>query len=134
MGTVVRGLIDREKVHKLMGLREKQKVMLAQSIGHPLKKVPLNLSKISDGTYYGVSNVVIPEAEEKNAEYKVKVIVKDHQIIDIEIIQIGDSEYENQSRVIVDNVVKKQSLDVDAVSGATLSCKALLEAIEKALK
>jgi len=35
--------------------------------------------------------------------------------------------------VIVDSVIENQSLDVDAISGATYSSKVILKAIENAL-
>ena len=34
---------------------------------------------------------------------------------------------------LINNVIKNQSLDVDVVSGATVSSKAILKAIENAL-
>ena len=37
LATVVRGLIDREKLAKAMKLRQDQKIILAQTIGHPKK-------------------------------------------------------------------------------------------------
>lgn len=37
LGTVVRGLVDREAMAKVMKLRPEQKVMLAQSVGYPKK-------------------------------------------------------------------------------------------------
>jgi len=38
LSTVVRGLVDKEEVAKVFGLRPDQKVMLAQSVGFPKKK------------------------------------------------------------------------------------------------
>jgi nitroreductase len=35
LGTVVRGLLDREALHGLLGLRSEHKVVLAQSVGYP---------------------------------------------------------------------------------------------------
>jgi len=35
LGTVVRGWVDREKLHKVMKLEENQKIILAQTVGYP---------------------------------------------------------------------------------------------------
>jgi SagB-type dehydrogenase family enzyme len=35
LGTVVRGWVDKEKLHKIMKLKEEQKVILAQTVGYP---------------------------------------------------------------------------------------------------
>lgn len=134
LGTVVRGLLDREKLHGLLGLKKTQKIILAQSVGHPSIKKTVQLSDIPDGVFYGGAHVVVDEAEQKNSEYKVKVVVKDHQIANIEILLIGDSKYENSSKEILSQILKKQSLDVDLISGATISSKGLIEATENALK
>jgi nitroreductase len=37
LATVVRGLIDREKLAKKMGLRSEQKIILAQTVGYPIE-------------------------------------------------------------------------------------------------
>ncbi len=136
LGTVVRAMIDRKKLHKVMGLREDQTIILAQSVGHPLKKKKeaSALAKIPDGTYHGASYVTIEEAEGKKVVYEVEVSVKNHQITDIRILNSADSEYDIQLSPIIDLIIKNQYLDVDAVSGATLSSNALLDAIDKALK
>ena len=39
----------------------------------------------------------------------------------------------NKAETIVDDVVDKQTLDVDTVSGATVSSKVILKSIENAL-
>ena len=35
LGTVVRGWVDKEKLHKVMKLKEDQKIILAQTVGYP---------------------------------------------------------------------------------------------------
>ncbi|MBU4445366.1 FMN-binding protein [bacterium] len=86
----------------------------------------VNLEKVKDGTY--------------NGEYKffpVKVVVsievKNHQITEIKITKHRTGEGE-KAEVIIEDVIRAQSLVVDAISGATLSSKCILKAIENALE
>ncbi len=138
LGTVVRGMVDREKLHKVMGLRGDQKIILTQSVGHPKGKEKeeseLAISKVPDGTYHGISQITVEEAGGGSSAFEVEVSVKGNQINSIKILNSGTPEYETQLETIIGRVIKKQSLKVDAVSGATLSSKALLEAIDNALK
>ncbi len=86
----------------------------------------IDLSAVADGTYTGSGGSFPVMA-------KVNVTVKDHVITDVEI----DSHYYGPghgAEAITGEVVKAQSLKVDAVSGATKSSKVMLLAIEDALK
>jgi len=85
----------------------------------------VNLSLISDGTYSG-SYEVIPISVE------VSVTVKDHEITAIDLIK-HDNGKGKAAEAIIDEVVKTDSLKVDAVTGATNSSKVILLAIENAL-
>lgn len=86
----------------------------------------VNFNTIVDGEYIGI-------CQNKILFAVVKVHVKDHEITDIEILEHKDS-YMEQARQIADNVCSAQSLDVDVVSGATLTSDTVLNAIENALK
>lgn len=92
------------------------------------KNISLNETDISDldnGKYYGSYKVYHVSAE-------VEVSVKDSKIIDVYIVD--SSTEKDKLEGIVQQVIKKQSLqDVDTVTGATVSQKALLKAIEDAL-
>ena len=82
---------------------------------------------IPDGEYYG-------KAEDFGGRViEVKVSVKDSEIYDIEIVDSKEDGYVFMAREIIPSIIKTQSLDVDAVSGATASSEALIKAIEKAL-
>lgn len=85
-----------------------------------------DLSAVADGTYTGSYNAFPVTAE-------VSVIVKDHVIADIKLISHGHGP-NHGADAITGEVVKAQSLDVDSVSGATMSSKVVLLAIEDALK
>ena len=84
-----------------------------------------DLSEIEDGVYYGALDALLVAAE-------VRVIVLDHQIVEIDLDHRG-TERGEPALVIVDHVLDQQTLDVDAISGATNSSKIILGAIENAL-
>ena len=85
-----------------------------------------NIANISDVIYVGEYYVTPVYA-------KLEVSVTKHKITGIKII-----EHENglggKAEKIVDDVIRRQSLEVDAVSGATVSSKCIIKAIENALQ
>lgn len=91
-----------------------------------LEDVFIDLSKVEDGTYEGHSELgpVIVD---------VKVTVKKGKITEIEIVNhqngLGQS-----ANVIVDEMVDKNTYDVDAVSGATVSSEIIMNAVNNALQ
>ena len=86
----------------------------------------VDLNTVQDGTYTGVYQNKILLAV-------VQVEVSNHEIISIEVLEHKDA-YMQQARMIADDVVGGQSLDVDAISGATLTSDTVLKAIEDALQ
>ena len=62
----------------------------------------------------------------------VRVEVSGHEIRGIEILEHKES-YLPQAKMIADDVLTEQSLEVDAVSGATLTSDTVKKAIEDAL-
>jgi len=64
----------------------------------------------------------------------VDVTVQNQNITGIKIIKHSRSPIGKKAEKIIDTVIEKQSLDVDAVSGATGSSKAILKAVENALE
>jgi len=85
-----------------------------------------DMSQIQDGTYNGFFDAILVAAD-------VDVTVKDHKITEIEINKHKNDRGAN-AEVITEEVIIKQSLEVDAVSGATNSCKVILKAVENALE
>lgn len=85
-----------------------------------------DLSDIQDGDYIGEYSIT-------PVHVKVEVSVSDHQITNIAILQ-HDNGLGSKAESIVNDVVKEQSLDVDAVSGATVSSKCILKAVENAIE
>lgn len=86
----------------------------------------LNMANITDGIYVGKYSITPVYVE-------VEASVTEHKITNIKII-----EHENglggKAEKIVDDVISRQSLEVDAVSGATVSSKCIIKAIENALQ
>ena len=86
----------------------------------------LDLSQNQDGIYKG-------QFSYKNTAYIVEVIIKKHEITDIKILSSQENKYDKKALAVLGRVIEKQSLDVDAVSGATTSSKFYLIAIYNAL-
>jgi len=85
----------------------------------------VDLSKVSDGKYIGTCDAIVIAAE-------VSVTVKDHRITNITLLK-HKTERGKLAEVIPGRVVKAQSLQVDAISGATNSSNVILKSIENAL-
>ncbi|MFZ5354393.1 MAG: FMN-binding protein [Bacillota bacterium] len=85
----------------------------------------INLDKTEDGEYIG-------EYAADPLYVKVKTTVKGHKITAIEILQHANDGGE-AAEAIVDRVLEAQSIEVEAISGATSSCEAILKAIENSL-
>lgn len=85
----------------------------------------IDLSDTSDGKYYGELDAGLVSVE-------LEVIVKDHKITDIILLNHDNGKGES-AEVIIDKVIEDQSLNVDTISGATNSSKAILKSIENAL-
>jgi uncharacterized protein with FMN-binding domain len=67
--------------------------------------------------------------------YRVKVTVKSGKIADIEVLENGtENEYAEKGLGVIPRILREQSPKVDAVSGATVTSKALMKCVEKALK
>jgi uncharacterized protein with FMN-binding domain len=81
-----------------------------------------------DGTYYGTGTGF-------EGEIKVKVTIKKGKINKIEIVKSQDGEsYLESASALLSKIIKKQSTNVDTVSGATYSSNGLIEAVRAALK
>lgn len=85
----------------------------------------IDLEKIPDGTYVGDYDVSL-------VYVKVEATVKNGRITDIKLLEHKNGKGE-KAEVIVDRIIKAQSLDVDTVSGATNSSIVIKKAIEIAL-
>lgn len=81
-----------------------------------------------DGTYEG-------SATGYSGKMTVSVTIADGKISAIEIVSTGDDEeYLIDARDVIPEIIEKQSLDVDTVSGATHSSKGIIRAVGNALE
>ncbi len=85
----------------------------------------VDLEQIADGTYAGEYDTGLIKAQ-------VKVEVVEHKITEIEIVE-HISGWGGDAVNITNSIIAAQSLQVDAISGATLSSKVILKAVEVAL-
>lgn len=92
----------------------------------PLRVGTVDLGTLEDGKYIGV-------CQNKLLFAVVQVEVKDHEIMGIEVIEHKAS-YMEQAEQIARAVSSSQSLEVDAITGATLTSDTVLKAIENALE
>lgn len=86
----------------------------------------VELTKVKDGTYDGSYETLLVSAD-------VKVIVKDHQITNIDLVRHNHGKGAS-AEIIPQKIMGAQSLEVDVVTGATNSSKVILKAVENALK
>lgn len=85
----------------------------------------IDLSEISDGTYTGNYDCY-------RWSNQVEVTVLDHQITEIQVVKIQAGR-ESLVETLTKEILDWQSPAVDAVTGATVSSKAFLKAVELAL-
>lgn len=85
----------------------------------------LDLSKVEDGVYQGSEDGKIVKAT-------VEVTVKDHKITNIVILS-HDCGLGKPAESIVKDIIDKNSLEVDTVSGATHSSNVIRAAVFNAL-
>ncbi len=82
---------------------------------------------IKNGTYKGVGNG-------KGGEISVEVTIEDDMIKDIKVLSQNEtSGFDTAMDTLTENIITKNSVDVDTVSGCTLTSKGFLEAINSAL-
>ena len=84
--------------------------------------------KYVDGIYEGLGTG-------KNPGIKVSVTIKDDKIKDITIISSNDNSdyFDEAAAVIPKSIIEAQDTNVNTVSGATLSSKGIIKAVEYAL-
>ena len=91
-----------------------------------LENTFIEVKNIPDGSYKGHSELgpVIVD---------VNVIIKDGKIKNIELLKHQNG-FGNAANSIVENMVQKNTYNVDAISGATVSSKVIINAVNNALE
>lgn len=90
--------------------------------------IPSTPGNFKDGVYEGT-------AQGKEGDIKVHVEIKAGNIVNIEIVELHETAaiFDGVKRELLPKIIEKQSTDVDAVSGATLSSEGVLQAVDQAL-
>jgi uncharacterized protein with FMN-binding domain len=97
--------------------------MLSYYRNLPIKQI--NLDHKKNGNYHGVVNY--------GYDYEVEVYVNNHRIENINFIKNRESHYAQLATGIKEKIIREQTIDVEAVTGATTSSRVLLKAVETAL-
>jgi uncharacterized protein with FMN-binding domain len=85
-------------------------------------------AQLKDGTYEG-------SADGYEGTITVSVTVSGGQVTDITVVSESDSpQFFNQAKTLLDTIISGQTLEVDAVSGATFSSAGLINATADALQ
>ena len=83
--------------------------------------------KYKDGKYTG-------KAKGYKSDVEVEVEIKDGKIVKIDVKQQEDPLYWNVAKTVIDRILQKQMPQVDASTGATITSKAIMYAVEEALE
>ena len=101
-------------------------LMNGMNTAQALELDQINLAQIDDGKYVGTY-------ETTRWTNSVEVTVKDHKITDVIIVKDVMIALEGLSDRLFKKVMDKQSIEVDIETGATITSKAYLKAIENAI-
>lgn len=86
----------------------------------------VDLTTLEDGSYNGSYN-------SGRWTNEVSVTVKDQKITKIELLKDVTFSKPEETQKIFNKVIEEQNVDIDAMSGATVTGKAYLKSIENAL-
>lgn len=85
-------------------------------------------AQLQDGVYEG-------SAQGYKDSIEVSVTVEDGMVTDIQVTKENDTpSYFERAKTVIEEIINKQSLNVDAVSGATYSSAGILNAVNNALE
>ena len=93
----------------------------------PVIGAPVDHARLKDGTYEGSYRGGPNKAS-------VQVIIKDNNIVNIEILQHQAWRGKKAETAIVERIIALQSTKVDAVSGATNSSRVIMNAVQNAIE
>lgn len=85
-------------------------------------------AEYKDGTHYGTGTGFA-------GTIKVCVVVENKKIKTIDVVEVekDDASFVERAKGVIDQIIKTQSMSVDAVSGATYSSRGIIEAVKNAL-
>jgi uncharacterized protein with FMN-binding domain len=88
---------------------------------------PIAENSLRDGIYDG-------EAKDGPVLVRAKVTIKDQRIADIKLVTHRTWKGKIAENTVPARIIDKQSTSVDAVAGATVSSRAIMNAVETALR
>jgi uncharacterized protein with FMN-binding domain len=97
------------------------------SAGKTIIGGPIPHANLKDGTYDGT-------AANGPVRVKARVTINDQRIAGVDLIEHRTWKGGAAEGIIPDRIIDKQSTKVDAVSGATMSSVAIMNAVEDAVK
>lgn len=86
-----------------------------------------DVSSLADGTYYGATTL-------GGFTYEVQAVIQNHKIVEVKTIANRKSAYARFSEGVIPRILEAQNANVDTITGATTTSKALLKAVENALR
>ena len=91
----------------------------------------IDFANLDDGIYLGVYNGGMYEWRSN----QIKITVENGQLHNIVLVEAKDYAINDDERkILFSRVIEEQSLNIDTISGATLTSNAYLKGIEDALK
>ena len=88
---------------------------------------PVDLARLGNGVYVG-------KAYGYNSMITVSTTVQDGRIVEIELVDVDDKRPFDAASVIPQRIKDGQRLDVDAVTGATVTSDAIINAMKQGLR
>lgn len=96
-----------------------------QQLAKDIQYEHLDVSTIKDGSYLGAYSTTMVHAE-------VSVSIESGEITKISLIKHDNGKGYN-AESIIDDIIESNSTNVDTISGATVSSKVIMKAVENAL-
>jgi uncharacterized protein with FMN-binding domain len=94
----------------------------------------INFKQLNDGVYVGEYEYEGRSGLWKANNNKVQVTVSAGKVNDIKLLEQKGKQVPQYTDKLYDSVIKAQSLQVDTISGATITSKAYLKSVEDALE
>lgn len=110
-------------------IRRVMNIMGENFLGMEVEKAEIDLSTVADGTYTGTAGGFQPDLT-------VEVAVSGGKITEITVVSHNETDgiCDNAIKNMPGKIIEAQSLEVDAVSGATMTSQGIISAVFNALQ
>ena len=115
------------KLHHIIALGVFLVLFVACSTGKTIVGGPIPNASLKDGTYDG-------SAKNGPVKVKVKITVSEQKITAVDLVSHRTWKGVQAEGIIPSRIIETQSTKVDAVSGATMSSVAIMNAVEDAVQ